>query len=142
MRIPKRIGMSVILTGLLLTLTVNSVFAAAKVVDASGQNIPFTISGFNLCGPSTDVVGAFSFHFVLWDNGHFELSLVSRGNEIDTASGEEIGSGGLRLHEAGEASGLPYQLQSNFTGTCWGSGPAVNTHIGITIDENGNVHLH
>ena len=94
------------------------------------------------CGEfDTQVVGSVTIDTSVWDNGHV-LSIVNEHLDFKDLSGNLVGQVNL-VQVVNEATGgLPLVFSVQGTLTCVGTGLVYDVHIGITIDENGDPHIH
>jgi hypothetical protein len=140
-----KVTIAVAAAAMLLVLVPTSTFAASKVVDNSGQNIPVEFEIGVVCSDHDFLKGKSSFHFTTWDNGHWELQSTFKGSLINGLTGKKTGNFASIGHFSGETGGLPYHEVFNIVVTCVGSGGSdsfSNVHVGVTIDENGVFHVH
>jgi hypothetical protein len=138
----RKLAIAALAVATLSVLLIASALAASKVFEERVQNEPLVVPAVNLCSPSDDFVGTESHHVTVWDNdrvvAHFSLS----GKVVDSATGEKIGSLKQVETDTNGPGGLPMTTQFNFKVTCEGTGQVVNDHFGLTVDKNGNVHIH
>src|SRR5437899_1804436 len=57
-------------------------------------------------------------------------------------TGAHTGQVNETMRESRESGGLPEQTSGNLTATCDGQGNVISLHMGFTVDQNGNVHVH
>jgi hypothetical protein len=97
----------------------------------------------NVCSATDDAVGKLPIiRLVLWDNNKVDLFASFNGKIVDSGSGAVLGNfeGSAKLAQM--PSTLPFVTQLNINVACEGTGQVVNLHLGLTVDENGNAHVH
>ena len=143
-------ALAVPLFALFVVSTFAPALAATKLMDVSVKDVPFSLE-FNGCSASDDWVVTVDSRTVLWDSDgdgvpspgdKFDFYVSAHGTVVDSFTGDILGRVSSVVRSNDNPGGLPITSQLNAVVTCKGSGPVLNNHIGLTIDENGNPHLH
>ena len=144
-------ALAVPLFALLVISTLAPALAATKLFDVSVKDNPFSLPGFNACSASNEVVGTADSRLVLWDSDgdgvpssgdKIDFYVRTHGTVVDSVTGDILGRLNAVVRSNDNPGGLPHTFQQNVVITCKGSGPIQNDHFGLTIDENGNPHVH
>ncbi len=138
-----------LLVALLASPTLTA-WAATKIIDIHVQNIstssPFPdTSVCDIAGTFTENMHIGQFDLVVWDNGHVELKTTGVQSKIFDSTGNLVAKTHTFDIFAFKEGGLPLITEEDFIFTCTGGptpGKQFNGHGGITIDENGNPHIH
>lgn len=130
-------------TGLLAVSSIVGVAPAAAAEVISDTTITYDNQFFgpsNACGEAGNIYLNGAIRIRIWDNGHLSVQGLVKATDL-AADGSVIARQVQTYNEQLTAGGT-HIVQSNTTAVCRGSGVLVSLHSGLTIDANGQVHLH
>lgn len=141
------LGIGVLALGVAF-LGAGPVLAAEKTLDVTttfdgAPTLPPAGAPADACGATGTYLAYGALNVTQWDNGHTLLSGHLRIDKV-AVDGTVIARAQQTAHQNVGTGGLPLVIQVNVQMHCVGGGgpvAGVATHVGLTVDGNGAVHL-
>ena len=135
-----------VLVGAFVAFTPLQAFAATKTFSSHQANMPLSLDLGLVCNSNDNIfTGRANVDFTMWDNNKADIHIAEQGLLTDSITGDKVGEVSAEETINNQPTdGLPSTIQLNIQGTCDGSGATsvFTIHEGVTVDQNGGIHIH